>query len=82
MARGARGRRRRCGLLLLLVGEGRGVCDALGHGALQALELGLLVGGEAGWRGALLEGGGVGAREGGRGSEEALVVGLAEGGAG
>lgn len=36
--------------------EGRGVRNAVGNGALEALELGLLFGGEAGWGGSWLEG--------------------------
>lgn len=39
--------------------ERRGVGDAFGDGALEALEFCLLCGGEAWWRGARLEGGGV-----------------------
>lgn len=54
--RGGRGRR-----LGLLVRQRGGVGEAVGDGTLEALELGLLLGGEAGWRGGVLEGGGVGA---------------------
>lgn len=76
MARRARGRGSWC---WAFVGQGRRVVDALCYGALEALELGLLVAWEARGRGACLEGGGVRAR----GWEEggALEGGAPEGGA-